>query len=332
MAAAEISPLDSLFISENPQSLEIAQMSPIGTVTYSQKPVPLNIAQLGTDFIVYDWFELPDIFSGDHAGYWGEAYIAPKEIFIRRTPKAYGRLLQVQNPRLEMVPLFYGGRYLSAADEASKRHLYTAHLLAAKNYPKVHGGQLKGAIMTSVKGIIENENLHKPILTYVPPRPKQQDRMALFLDILKTEFSSLDCVLGCVRDYDNQRNIGNYSLRKTNVAGAFRCVAKVRDKDFVLIDDIGTSFHTVNECADTLLKAGANKVAVFVLGLTCGKSKIALQKIQCSSCGRPLVLRFRKETGQPFWGCSGYPRCKDGLSYLEGVKQLRELDRFEIDY
>ncbi len=40
---------------------------------------------------------------------------------------------------------------------------------------------------------------------------------------------------------------------------------------------------------------------------------------RCPSCGGPMVSRQNSKTGQRFWGCTKYPRCKgtrdtDGLS------------------
>lgn len=57
--------------------------------------------------------------------------------------------------------------------------------------------------------------------------------------------------------------------RKKNVRRAFSCNAKYgslfRGKNILLIDDVFTTGATVNECANTLLASGANKVSVLTL-------------------------------------------------------------------
>ncbi len=30
----------------------------------------------------------------------------------------------------------------------------------------------------------------------------------------------------------------------------------------------------------------------------------------CPKCGKELVIRENGETGEKFWGCSAYPKCK----------------------
>jgi len=55
--------------------------------------------------------------------------------------------------------------------------------------------------------------------------------------------------------------------RERNIAGAFIAGSpqKIRDKNLILVDDVYTTGATVNECAKTLVKAGARQVAVITL-------------------------------------------------------------------
>ena len=55
--------------------------------------------------------------------------------------------------------------------------------------------------------------------------------------------------------------------RKKNIKGAFEVSdkKKIAGKNIILIDDVYTTGATINECAKTLIKAGAQKVTVLTL-------------------------------------------------------------------
>ncbi|MFZ1036726.1 MAG: ComF family protein [Smithella sp.] len=59
----------------------------------------------------------------------------------------------------------------------------------------------------------------------------------------------------------------NRNERKENIKGAFEVSdkKKIDGKNIILIDDVYTTGATINECAKTLIKAGAQKVAVLTL-------------------------------------------------------------------
>ncbi len=72
-----------------------------------------------------------------------------------------------------------------------------------------------------------------------------------------------------IRHTDSQRGRSGRERRR-NLRGAFRVAGKekVAGKTVLLIDDVFTTGTTVNECAATLLTAGAAEVAVFTLART----------------------------------------------------------------
>lgn len=53
--------------------------------------------------------------------------------------------------------------------------------------------------------------------------------------------------------------------RRSNLRGAFKTTGKVEGLEIALIDDVMTTGATVREVADTLLKAGASKIEVWIL-------------------------------------------------------------------
>jgi ComF family protein len=59
----------------------------------------------------------------------------------------------------------------------------------------------------------------------------------------------------------------NRNERKQNIKGAFEITDRkiIAGKNIILIDDVYTTGATINECAKTLIKAGARKVSVLTL-------------------------------------------------------------------
>ncbi len=35
-----------------------------------------------------------------------------------------------------------------------------------------------------------------------------------------------------------------------------------------------------------------------------------IENIKCPDCGGPMTSRANKATGQRFWGCNAYPKCR----------------------
>lgn len=332
LSQIKISSLDSLFISEDEQNLTSAQSFPFGTLAYSIIPTTEELAKLGTDFISHTWNDIGEILTGKFVGLWGEVCVSPVELRIKNTSDSVAQLLQVQNPRLKEVPIYYGGRYLSREDDSSGRHLYSQRLLSAKSRPELQGPQFTFTLNTLIDFIISTEKLN-PIITYVPPKPSDaRDRLGVFLHDISQKKKTITKALNCIKDYPKQRDAGSYALRAKNVQGAFVPTLDPKDKEFIIIDDIGTSFSTVNECARTLLRGGAKKVVILCIAITCEKSLIVLPKLQCKKCGKLFRINFNGKSGDPFWGCSGFPDCKRTATFAEGIKYLRKVDRAEISF
>jgi DNA topoisomerase-1 len=83
-----------------------------------------------------------------------------------------------------------------------------------------------------------------------------------------------------------------------------------------------------NECLQTELAAFALAHAVSLNAAPSSRSKPELSKFKCKACGKPLVRR--NSTRGPFFGCSGYPNCKntypdrDGKPDFEVAKTKKE--------
>lgn len=83
-----------------------------------------------------------------------------------------------------------------------------------------------------------------------------------FCDILSCE-QKFVCAIAKIKETARQETLGK-DERKTNLIGAYDCVAEVKEKRVLVIDDIKTTNATLNECAKVLKKAGA----LTVIGLT----------------------------------------------------------------
>ena len=83
-----------------------------------------------------------------------------------------------------------------------------------------------------------------------------------FCDILDCNEKLCDAIRKS-KETKPQESLGK-AERKTNLVGAYSCVADVKGKRVLIIDDIKTTGATLNECAKVLKRAGATTV----IGLT----------------------------------------------------------------
>lgn len=63
---------------------------------------------------------------------------------------------------------------------------------------------------------------------------------------------------------------------------------------------------TMNVGADGTPVAKAEKVAIEVPGIAPGETR------ECDKCGKPMVVRASRRG--PFWGCTGYPKCRNTIA------------------
>jgi hypothetical protein len=322
--------LDSVFISESESSVEIAHRYLVGTILFANEVTRSTITS-GADQIIDAWTDLALIFSGELLGYLGEADVTPDSIRLRKHSEPKGCTHKVKNDELPDCPIYVGGRYLITSDAGSKRHLYTAHLLAAKKNPDVHGRFFSHVIQSLIKNVLHKESASEYRLTYVPNRPSDEDRMAkLLADLSKTH--KVEKLLVCTKDYPKQKSKSSYAEKRENVRGVFKMAegVDVTEETVLVLDDIGTSFCTMNECARTLLRAGAEKVVLVAIAISAHPSSPTLSQVLCEECGAPRVLRFTKKEGSPFWACSrptNGGKFHSGLDFPKGFAKLREQDR-----
>lgn len=296
---------NSVFITQDCQSLEAAHHFPIGSVLFCDH-LTRNEACFGPDQIISGWSDLTSVLKGELLGYLGEANVS-KGIFPRRAQNAKASMIKIENEVLQQCPIYVGGRYLLKKDDPCyKRHLYSQYLIHAKGRPERDAKHFSHVIDKLINYVAESEGVQNFRLTYVPPRPSDPvDRLQLLLSDLQRYNRKLEkCLIG-LKDYPKQKSISGQARKAQNVYGAFGVApgVQVQGQNIVVIDDIGTSFSTLNECARTLLRAGAARVALIAIAVTVRPSAVQLVDMQCGKCGYPLVLRINSKTGDPFWAC-----------------------------
>ena len=79
-----------------------------------------------------------------------------------------------------------------------------------------------------------------------------------FCDILERNEKFVNAIVK-IKETQRQESLSK-AERKTNLVGAYKCVADVKGKRVLVIDDIKTTGATLNECAKVLKRAGAISV------------------------------------------------------------------------
>ena len=112
------------------------------------------------------------------------------------------------------------------------------------------------------------------IVTFVPMRPKNRRKRGynqselLAKELARRGMGEFMPLLLKVKDTKNQHDIAKEERRK-NLKNAFAPIDpdKIKGKKILLADDIYTTGSTANECAKTLIKAGAQSVEVICIAI-----------------------------------------------------------------
>lgn len=276
----------------------------------------LSIFQEFPDFLVDNIAELKDCLSGCNVGFGGEYSASPPSVFIFNHGNVkVCKFPNVPNHEHPDCPVYVAGRYFGASDPRHGLHALSTRIVRSKRAPQAQASCfadlfIRGAFWAS-KGNID-------IITRVPARPDEIDRLLLYLnEIPKTKtFISNNLSPALIRPDALQCHIKypklkalNYQQRKAAVKGAFQAHPDVNGKRIILFDDVQTTGATLNECITTLKNAGAQSILPLVLGYhpyelqTLGLTDD--HDIHCH-CNSTMTNRCNTTTGEPFYGCSGW--------------------------
>ena len=113
----------------------------------------------------------------------------------------------------------------------------------------------------------ERQSVQFDLVTYVPMTKKSKRKRGYnqaqllaqhFCAILSCEEKLVEAIAK-IKETKRQETLSR-AERKTNLVGAYKCVADVAGKRVLVIDDVKTTGATLNECGKVLKKAGATEV------------------------------------------------------------------------
>ncbi|MBW2001524.1 MAG: ComF family protein, partial [Deltaproteobacteria bacterium] len=102
-------------------------------------------------------------------------------------------------------------------------------------------------------------------------RERGLNQSLLLARILAADLGNQLDYLSLIRNRYTQAQTGlKKKERKKNVKGAFSIIHPdvIKQQNILLIDDVFTTGHTLNECARTLIKSGATTVICLTLART----------------------------------------------------------------
>ena len=219
-----------------------------------------------------------------------------------------------RNEEDEDSPIHVCGRYFKSSDARCRFHPLSLRLINAKNNPE----RQKGLARTILDFWNRVEGGVSATFAPIPSRDGKPNVSILAIQELRNEqIEPAPDLLRCKYKYRPQKAAGSYEARRTNVSGVFEITRDVRGKTVVLVDDITTSFSTLNEARKVLLEAKAARVIPVALSfhpteLTGGPS---LEYPSCTKCGRSMVTRYNRRSGDVFFACSDIKAFKAGESH-----------------
>ncbi|MCB9879395.1 MAG: HAD-IA family hydrolase [Planctomycetes bacterium] len=213
------------------------------------------------------------------------------------------------------VPRYALGRYFTTGDSRHGSSRLSAHVLSLKNAdgPAAAFGQALGDGLSKLKW--------KPhFIVPVPPKPSQtRNRFEALLGHAEPHLDSGIKVyvdgLRCVKEIDGYKNM-KPDDRAAAVRGAFESKYTWGGGRVLLVDDVLTTGETVAECARVLLKNKASEVRILALA----KDQRSLEIKLCPICGLRMKVRTNSQSGEKFWGCSGWKAPPEtGCNYTESL-------------
>ena len=215
------------------------------------------------------------------------------------SPKAHkGAILPCGNsPRRYAL-----GRYFKTEDPRHADSALADGILTMKNTDE-HAQVFAQALTAFVREIKWMPDCIMP----VPPKPSQsRNRFEAVLEaatpLLPDDTEIAPNGLKSVREVEGYKSMSHLE-RAEAIRGAFESSDDWNNNKILLLDDVLTTGETTTECARVLLASKASEVRI----VTFGRDQQTFTRKECPDCTRPMRVRTNSNTGEKFWGCSGYP-------------------------
>ena len=148
------------------------------------------------------------------------------------------------------------------------------------------------------------------VITIVPHKPGKQPRLEYLLAEMSTMAESLgwdvefrpDLLYFDKHAAKSLRGLGTDERRHEQNEHLHAEDVDLEGKVVIVIDDVITTGATINRALELLEENGAE---VYGLGIAKTVSIVEDTK-HCTMCGRAMLIRKHIQTGERFWGCSGY--------------------------
>lgn len=322
-------PCETVFFSGDADTILEALNLQLGTICWAEvNRHRQTIFETGPDFVVANAKKTAEILTWKKLGNCSEVSASPPDLFPYKKPEPNLQILPLNNDERAGEYIFVGGRYFKTGDPRFQRHALSLRIINSKKHMS---RQIRffSVMFASLIGTISRQTGYRPdLITRVPPKPGQPDRLA---DLLQTIVKIPDInmrpeqgradILQCIRDYDSQKSMG-YTQRRDNVRGVFAAAKLVAGKTVYVLDDVVTSGATMKEACKMLYQAKAKKVIPVALAYHPRNLRGEAPLIPCKKCGGVLVGRFTKE-GKLFYGCSNFlsKKCENLTDFVSTVQQ-----------
>ena len=261
-------------------------------------------ANAGPDFILRSGEDGANIFANETplAGFAAEL-VAAFNVVPWLPKNVLGERFIFRNEEDENSPIHVCGRYFKYSDMRHAFHPLSLRLINAKKSADRH----VALVQKILDFWIRCEGKPTATIAPIPARDGRLNVSTLAVQKLKQEnIEPLHDLLRCKREYPPQKKAGSYEARRDNVRGVFEVTQDVRGKTVVVVDDITTSFSTLNEARKVLLAANAERVIPVALSFHPSEMHggPALEYPTCNDCDKPMVTRYNGTNGEVFFACS----------------------------
>ncbi|GIW28898.1 MAG: hypothetical protein KatS3mg070_2261 [Meiothermus sp.] len=246
-----------------------------------------------------------------------EAYLAEKDEKWKEAGNVQPTRISVPIQGKEMV-VWVLGRYF--AKEGVTLTLHNNHTLSQQIERKKSSGvfPIEDSWVYAIAAVLGHMQVKygADLVTVVPAKPGRDRRLERLLEVYDrstypfVKLASAPDLLAFSEDAQTVKHATSperYQMVKEAIRAKNNQL--VVGEKVVLLDDVLTTGSTLQAAKETLIEAGASSVYPIALAKNISRYsfEVTPEHKLCSKCGRLMVYRKNRTTGNVFWGCTGYP-------------------------